>query len=64
VATSLATQPLASDRTEQHSSDGAPDVSSDDGSGQDLLDGFLPTRNRKVEGPNPSRAPPVGGFGP
>jgi hypothetical protein len=30
VATTLATQSLASDRTRQHSSDDAPDVSSED----------------------------------
>jgi integrase len=54
VATSLATQPRASDRTRQHSPDGAPDVSSDDAPRQDWPDGFLPTRNRKVVGSNPT----------
>jgi hypothetical protein len=50
VATSLATQSLASDRTGQHVSDDVPDLSSADAPGHHWLDDFRPTRNRKVEG--------------
>jgi hypothetical protein len=54
VATALATQPLASDRTGRHPLDDAPYVSSHDASQRDCPDGFLPTRNRKVVGSNPT----------
>jgi hypothetical protein len=50
LVTTLATRPLASDRTGWHLLDDALDVSSDDAPGRDWLDGFRPTRNRKIEG--------------
>jgi hypothetical protein len=54
MATTLATQPPASDRTCQHLSDDALDLSSADAPQQHQADGFLPTRNRKVVGSNPT----------
>jgi hypothetical protein len=56
VATTLATQSLASDRPGQHLPDDAPDMSSEATPGHDWLDGFRPTRYRKVEGSISRRA--------
>jgi uncharacterized membrane protein YidH (DUF202 family) len=60
----LAIQRLASDRTGQHSLDDASDLSSEDVPRWDWADGFLPTRNRKVVGSNPTSGskPPLRGH--
>src|SRR5215208_7130591 len=50
VATSLATQTLLPGPTGRHWMKSVPYLSSHDGSGWVQLEGFGPTRNRKVEG--------------
>ena len=54
VATSLATQALLSAGTGRHWMKSVPLLSSQDGPGRVQLEDFGPTRNRKVEGSNPS----------
>src|SRR5215203_6317869 len=54
VATSLATQTLLPDPTGRHWMKSVPHLSSHDGSGWVQLEGFGPTRNRKVVGSNPT----------
>src|SRR5829696_1668351 len=54
VATSLATQTLLPGPRGRHWMKSVPYLSSHDGSGWVQLEGFGPTRNRKVEGSNPS----------
>jgi hypothetical protein len=50
VATSVATQALRLGGTERHWMEWGPYLSSRNGSGQVRLEGFGPTRNRKVVG--------------
>src|SRR5829696_5455456 len=54
MATSLATQALLSAGTERHWMKSVPLLSSQDGPGRVQLEDFGPTRNRKVEGSNPT----------
>ena len=54
VATSLATQALIPGTTGRHQMKSVPHVSSQDGPGRVQLEGFGPTRNRKVVGSNPT----------
>src|SRR5215212_3107328 len=54
VATSRATQTLLPGPTGRHWMKSVPHLSSHDGSGWVQLEGFAPTRNRKVVGSNPT----------
>jgi hypothetical protein len=54
LATFLATQALLPDPTGRHWMKSVPHLSSHDDAPRDQLEGFGPTRNRKVEGSNPS----------
>ena len=67
VATSLATQALIPGTTGQHQMKSVPRLSSQDGSGRVQLEGFGPTRNRKVVGSNPTSGSKTAGqrhYGP
>jgi hypothetical protein len=63
VATSLATQALLSAGTGRHWMKSVPLPSSQDGPGRVQLEDFGPTRNRKVEGSNPSSGSKTAGQG-
>jgi hypothetical protein len=54
VATSVATQALIPGTTGRHQMKWVPYLSSQDGSWRVQLEGFCPTRNRKVVGSNPT----------
>jgi hypothetical protein len=54
VATSVATQALSIGGTRRSWMKSAPHLSSQDGAGRVQLEGFGPTRNRKVVGSNPT----------
>src|SRR4029450_1785681 len=54
LVTSLATQALLPGGTGRVSMESDPHVSSQDGPGRVQLEGFGPTRNRKVVGSNPT----------
>ncbi len=61
VVTTLATQALIPDATGRHQMKSVPQLSSQDGSGRVQLEDIGPTRNRKVEGSNPSSGSKIAG---